>query len=120
MTNEEIYLSSKMGHKNPFTVPEGYFDSLADRVMQKLPEDVPVEQAPRVTLVRKLRPLLYAAACLCFGILSVTIYLHSSADESPMLSSNHIASQTTENYVDEVADYAMIDNYDIYSCLASE
>ena len=38
MMNEEEYLNSKLGKKNPFTVPEGYFEQLTAQVMEKLPE----------------------------------------------------------------------------------
>ena len=37
MMNEELYIKSRMGDKNPFRVPEGYFDNFAADLMQKLP-----------------------------------------------------------------------------------
>ena len=41
MMNEELYIKSRIGNKNPFCVPDGYFDSLTAEVMQKLPEQQP-------------------------------------------------------------------------------
>ena len=36
--NEEKYLEERMAKQNPFKVPEGYFDSFAEHVMQQLPQ----------------------------------------------------------------------------------
>ena len=42
--NEEKYIEERVGKRNPFLVPDGYFDHLADQVMASLPEQ-PVQQA---------------------------------------------------------------------------
>ena len=49
MVNEEEYLYSRMGKKNPFTVPEGYFEQLTAQILEKLPEKKPEKR--RVTIV---------------------------------------------------------------------
>ena len=36
--NEEKYIEERVGKRNPFLVPDGYFDHLADQVMASLPE----------------------------------------------------------------------------------
>ena len=41
MIAEEKYLEDKYGKKQPFKVPNGYFDSFADNLMDKLPEQQP-------------------------------------------------------------------------------
>lgn len=115
MTNEEIYISSKMGRRNPFMVPDGYFDQLTQSVMEKLPE----QQPQKVALVRRLRPLLYAAACMCAVILSATIYINRP-DEEPKLISSAAETTSMDTYLDEAADYAMVDNHDIYACLIGD
>lgn len=49
--------------KEPFKVPEGYFDDLANNIMQNLPEKEVEETEPvSVTMWDRLRPLLYLAA----------------------------------------------------------
>ena len=50
MLKEEKYLNEVMGRKNPFRVPEGYFDDFADRMMEMLPEK-------EVLLVSMLSPV---------------------------------------------------------------
>ena len=57
--NEEKYIEEQVGRRNPFTVPEGYFDTFADQLMASLPE-----RQPRAKQVW-LRPLRYAAAVVC-------------------------------------------------------
>ena len=54
--NEEKYIEEKVGRRNPFTVPEGYFDTFADQLMASLPE-----RQPRAKHVWML-PMRYAAA----------------------------------------------------------
>ncbi len=116
MTNEELYINNKMGRRNPFTVPDGYFDKLAAQVMEKLPEE-----KPRVALIKRLRPLLYAAACACLLFVSATIYRHATVEvQEPARASLTKTTTTDDDYLEEAADYAMIDNYDIYACLVIE
>jgi len=65
--NEEKYIEEKLGKRNPFLVPDGYFDSFADRLMQQLPErPVHDEASPEVckpARMVQMRRWLYAAAC---------------------------------------------------------
>ena len=51
------------GSADPFRVPEGYFEGLTDRILSALPDpsaDAP--QPPTVSLVEKVKPLIYLAA----------------------------------------------------------
>lgn len=106
---EEKYLKERMTKRNPFRVPEGYFDSFADQVMAQLPERE--QKAKRMML----RPWMYAAACMIVAVFSVTIYFSHVSDET--MESPQMA-VVSEAYMDEAADYAMIDNTEIYACLA--
>ena len=114
MMKEELYIRSRMGDKNPFRVPEGYFDSFAAGIMEKLPEQ---EKPVRKSLIIRLGPLMYAAACLMVAIFTVAVYFSDSDAASPEVAT---VTTPTESYVDDAADYLMADNMDIYACLASE
>ena len=104
MIQEEQILKEKVGQRNCFKVPEGYFDQLSASVMDCLPQQ---EQKARTTVLRKL---LYTAASVVIAVLmGVTYYWHQNTADDMMADSN---------YYEEVADYAMIDNIDIYACLA--
>ena len=103
MIEEEKHLRETVGTRNAFRVPEGYFEQFTAQVMEQLPE----QQKARTTM---LRPWLYAAACTVVAVLmGVTYYWHQNTADDMMADSN---------YYEEVADYAMIDNIDIYACLA--
>ena len=66
--NEEKYIEERMAKHNPFKVPEGYFDSFAEHVMELLPEEKP--KAKRMVI----RAWMYAAACLLVILFSATVY----------------------------------------------
>lgn len=114
MTNEETYLSSRL-EKNPFKVPEGYFDSLAANVMAKIPAQ---DTNTKTALIYRMRPWLYAAACMLIAFFSITFYMqHEDTPEQEVIAANDVSS---DYYLDEVTNYAMVDNHEIYACLVGE
>ena len=127
MNYEEKEMQVRFGKENPFRVPEGYFDQLADRVMAQLPErDQQAEQVtlsnhrPKSRLVA-LRPWLYAAACtVAVVVMGLTFYSHDVAEEQPLASTSttNTTTNTESQYIDDAADYAMLDNAEIYAYLA--
>ena len=121
MTNEEEYLRSRMGTKNPFTVPEGYFEQLTAQVMDRLPEKKPA----KVAVMKRLRPWLYAAACVCVGVFVAAVAFNQQTED--LQGQQQMANMGQENvnyysdsYIDEAADYAMIDSQEIYSYLLAD
>jgi hypothetical protein len=121
MINEEDYIRSKMGNKNPFTVPEGYFEQLAGDIMNKIPANVQKEQKP--ALIKRLRPLLYAAACVCIAMFGVVIYQNLDKQGNDTLNANiisHNAADYNDKFMEDAADYAMIDNDEIYASLLAD
>ncbi len=113
MMNEELYIKSRMGQENHFRVPEGYFDNFAAEMMKSLPKQ------PRQGLLVRLRPWMMAAACMAVAIFTATLYFVNDR-ESQQQPAAVAATTTTDTYVEDVADYMMADNLDIYACLASE
>ena len=63
-----------------------------------------------------LRPVLYAAASVCALFISVTVYQHFTA-QTVENTTEQVAVYSEDSF-DEAADYVMIDNQDIYACLA--
>lgn len=126
MTNkEERHLKSRIGKQNPFRVPEGYFDSFAEQMMEKLPEqDARTVVMAKPHRSRAVRTVLYAAACLCLAVLGTVIYWHKLSVQNVDSGSTPVAVHSATNadaaYVDAVADYAMMDNTDIYAYLSEE
>ena len=109
--HEEKYLNERMSKQNPFRVPEGYFDDFATQVMAKLPER---ESQPVVAKrVSFLRPWMAVAASLVVAIFSVAVYFThvGGQQEQPQQASATVS----DAYMDAAADYAMIDNTEIYA-----
>ena len=110
MTEEVLYIPEKTGTENHFSVPEGYFEQFADRMARRLPAD-----KPKARLV-PLRTWFYAAACVAaVVVMGLTFHFQpSAADDVPAV----MASVTDNTFMEEAADYAMIDNMEIYACLS--
>lgn len=70
-------LDEKYKSKNPFTVPDGYFDTLEDRVVSRVQET-----SREMTLLRILRPYLGLAALFTFAMVIVQLALPGLADEN--------------------------------------
>lgn len=112
-----------MGDKSPFRVPEGYFDQLASRVMSQLPEQATIqqlEQQPRrQSRLVALRPWLYAAACVvAVVVLALTFHFHQRVVEPYEQPMATVSAPVDDEYIDDVADYVMLDNTEIYAYLA--
>jgi hypothetical protein len=69
-----------------------------------------------------MRPWLYAAACTALALmLGVSYYFMQSPATSTESAPVAVVAPTTTpdySYFDEVADYAMLDNTEIYACLS--
>lgn len=115
MNNEEQYILNRCGKQNPFTVPEGYFDSLRTELMQR------VEVKPKdISLWKRWRGYV-AAACMVGVVAGVATYIGfgSEATENKHVAVNVKASNVDNLSEDKYADYTMLDNDDIYSLLAN-
>lgn len=121
MVNEEAFLRDKIGQKNPFKIPDGYFDQFADRLMEKLPE-----QQHKPVLIHRLRPLLYAAVFVGVLIIGATLAFKSiqkfDSQSNIALVTNEqdesLLNAYSDTYIEDAANYAMIDNEEIYAYLA--
>lgn len=120
--NEERYIRQKMAGRQPFSVPEGYFDDFQTRIMSSLPEAAPHSEAvgQETDAARKLRrsPLRLwwaAAACLVVMVAATSLYFNHGAQQSTY--EPQTAEVASDQFIDDMADYAMVDNTDIYACL---
>ena len=118
--NEEMYIQEKVGKRNPFRVPEVYFDNLTAQVMQNLPEQ-PKRRAKSVFM----RPVFYAAASVCALLVAGAAWMWRPAADGT--STDTVQAQAVVQpqqqdasceYMDEAVDYMMLDNHEIYAYLA--
>lgn len=134
MANLQQQIKDKAGTRTPFTVPEGYFDSFARTFMNNLPatsqENVgaPLVCASNAAAKKTIHSSLFTlhlkrlalAACALVAIFSVSVYLVNSNPSPANAATLQQYSLSEEDYIDLVADYAMMDNSDIYACLSEE
>lgn len=128
MKKEEKILLGKVGRANHFTVPEGYFDSFADRMMEQLPEqdariiEMRAEPWWHRSQVRKIAAAVGVAVMLGGG--AAFVAQHGMGAHAPMASveTDHDNQAGTATYgsFDEMADYTMMDNQDFYASLVAE
>lgn len=120
MTEEKLkqYIEGQRSSRTtePFKVPEGYFDTLCDRVMSQLPEQ---QQTIRRTLIP--RAWRYAAAAVVVGVVACVGVLipHLNKRSSTQLAQDQSEVETAERmamdeeYFNDVLDYSMLNNNDI-------
>lgn len=124
MEKEEKYIDATFGCKDPFRVPDGYFDDFTGRLMSRLP-DAP--EAPVVNMqitkgslwMRYRKYVAIAAASVCIGIVSVGTYFHHKAE---VADKNNVAgvemSSSSYSTMDALTDYTMLDSDDMYAYMA--
>lgn len=126
MERNERNIRTRFGTGNHFRVPEGYFEGLADRVMQQLPEETqsPARVIPMARRRARHHWIVAIAASLLVAISGGAVWLHgasqtkpSSVSWQPDVASSEVSSDIAFNMA---ADYAMIDNEDIYASLENQ
>lgn len=121
MEQAEKYLKSRYGATGHFKVPDGYFDSLTSRVMERLPEDqANVIRMPVSAWHGMIVPLSAVAAS---AVLAVCMLLHDGTDDigsRQALASQNDAAVTYEDAdIDAMTDYAMVDAVDMYAYMST-
>lgn len=113
---KEDNLLRKVGTKNPFNVPDHYFEDFTRNLMDRLPEKEPMLPMPEITLWQRVKPWIYMAAMFCGIMLSVRVFVgEPQKDEFP------ITQAEAESLPDEEWEIMMgrtlIDDYSLYQFL---
>ena len=123
--NEVKHIQKLCGNRTPFTVPEGYFDNLTQRVMANIPTEetkiVNINNGREKSHWKQWTALV--AACMAGALVCVNIANHTTSESttSQLLSNATAQTQTydeQQQYNQEVLDYAMVDQNDIYNYLS--
>lgn len=121
MSDEDI-LRQQFGNKRPFRVPEGFFDNFAEQMMQQLPEAQTVEmtvEKSRKGVWARLRPMAIAASAALLMAVGATMLWNNNSEEKAAALAAYPTTQQSQDYtIDQMADYAMLDNQDFYNYLA--
>lgn len=115
--------------RNPYRVPEGYFDSLTSRVMQNLPdvtvgaETIRSDEEKHIRIGSSSSRLnrwigwgVAAAACM-EGVMFCT---QSPLRDTPQtqVQTATVSTSYDEKYEQQVLEYAMLDGSDIYAYMS--
>lgn len=133
MESDEKYIESRFGKKMPFTVPKGYFESLAQAIADKavsstLPTEtrtVRMDVEPSKGSVWKMfRKYAAIAACVAvvvggFAAYRLVLSAGSQAVVAKQQLDDHATAAPLQDVSYEEIDYTMLDNEDIYSLVAS-
>ena len=117
MSPEEKILQ-KIGKKNPFTVPENYFENFTQELMDKLPAKEAVFQTEAPTLWQRVKPWLYMAAMFCGIMLSVRIFVGKPQQEEFPISQAE-AEMLPEEEWENFKRRSFTDNYETYQFLTN-
>ncbi len=115
---EEDKIKRLCGNGNPFTVPEGYFETFSKQLMENLPEHTNTPTPKRVSFYKRWRPWICAAAVvtgLFFGKVSLDYTVFSDNMGEAALSDN--ISLDSDAYIESIFSSAMMDDYAIYCYL---
>lgn len=113
---EEEKIRKELGMKNPFRVPEGYFEGFTSDLMSRLPEKEKSDVFRAPTLWEKVRPWVYMAAMFVGAALIIRVAssrVDVSADEQHPYVTEEIT-DTEMEYIDAVINNSMLDDYSLY------
>lgn len=116
---EEYLLEQKFGKPRPFNVPDGYFEQFEAEIINKFSAEKFAEDRP---IRRWLRPVTWAA-CAAIAVVSAFVYFRNANVGTDVVASVHadeLSPAYNDNIVDELSDFAMLDNDDLYSLMADE
>ena len=115
----------KYNDRGQFKVPEGYFDTLADRIMANIPEAPKQEKQKKSAKIIPLNTRLkiaVAAAIVGAVVCGTTIRLYQQGTKIANLNTNTEMTNNSETYgeeyVNDYIDYAMVDGTDIYEYIS--
>lgn len=119
--NDELILEQKFGKQNPFRVPDGYFNDFEKKLLTNMPVSAPKEKS----LSRRAKLWVIAVvstAAVTFGVV-FHVSKPAALDENNAHATGYATAAAHDNIdyiIDEVSDYAMLDNGDFYSYIAGE
>ena len=99
--------------RNPFRVPDGYFESFTEDFMSRLP-DKPEVKSEKIPLVVRIKPLLYMAAAfvglmIFFNVFNKTIGV--SSDKKGEMVVDVVPPETSYDMMDEAGEDAEFMEY---------
>lgn len=88
----------KYEKKNPFSVPEGYFDQLADRVMERVKQE---EKPQRAKFIQIIKPYIGLAAIFLIAFLVMPAVLSKVVHPEQLLKKENNSVASKEEWIEE-------------------
>jgi len=114
---EESNILKKAGVKNPFSVPDGYFEGLTSEIMSRLPEQENssfINNEP--TVWDKFKPWVYMAAMFAGAAMLIRIGSNNEAVNSAQAVVDE--TELEIEYISTTANHSLMDDYSFYVYLA--
>ena len=110
---EEDLLLRKVGKHNPFTVPDGYFEGLTNRVMDNLPEKpVPEYKLKPLTRWDKAKPSVYLAAMFVGAAIIIKVLGYMRDNDPAVIAADNEEYET--ELVQNMVESMQMDDYSLY------
>lgn len=113
---EEDELLKKYGTKNPFTVPDGYFENFSKGLLDKLPEKEQIPYQAEITTWQRFKPWVYMAAMFCGLMFTVRVVVGPPKQDTPLFTAAE-TEQFSDEYIETILDHSMMDDYTLYQYL---
>jgi len=115
MKQEEINkdLLDGIPKDNPFKVPDGYFESFAERIQERI-ENKPVVQGKRKDFIRVIKPVLWLAASFLLVMLLVQFPIKT------FFPNYQAENDSIENMDESVISIASLDDDNFYDLLSED
>lgn len=117
---EEFLLEQRYGKRRPFKVPDGYFRQFEISFMRNLKEhDI-------VAMKRRIPVWKYVACAACTILIAISgfILFYENMNKEDVCNADNMKSYSSSSVndymIDDIYDYAMLDNDDIYSYVSDE
>lgn len=104
-----------------FKVPEDYFDNLTDRIMAT----IPAEETNVISINKSKKPSVWmrwtsVAACATVALVGAIAYMNNNNSGLESGANDLVAISEDIEYQEDVMEYSMLDEHDVYSYLAGE
>lgn len=123
--NSEEQLKQEYGNTLHFRVPENYFQNFNKEMMERIrKEEEGNAQVRKTAVVRRLRPLRWAAAACVAGVVLAlggrfiannNDGMQQTAQPAPLAST---ATANQQDDIDKAIDFYMVNEYEAYDLLA--
>ena len=119
----EQQLKERYGTDSHFIIPDNYLESFESKILSQTTQAASATSGkPHPSLWQRLRPLVVAASfvgiCGLSGVILTKFVSLSKQEDQPHQAQSTPKTTTTVDPVDQLADYAMLDDDDVYAILA--